>query len=1621
MEKKKTSCRRGVMMARVVVVGLVLMVMGMAQAVGQHTVRMTCGTLYVDGCNYPSGVIYDDGGSLGGISKYFDGMVIIKAGAGDTITLSGLYNLRYYSCGLTIYDGEGMTGNKLIDNVVRIGLVNVVSTTGVITIHLYDYHPNRHNAAQNHGINLSYNCRRASHCTRCPQNLRLEHLTQTGAHLAWHAADTGSRFALRVDDSTMVVADTTFTIDGLAPGSQHMVEVRSLEDSMSVECRQQMSFRTLCEPLRQADLPLCYGFEDATGEGPNATIDSCWTLVGSHTSPLYPSPLYPLGGRFALLMAGCSGEGSAYLVLPEYADSLSRTALDFWVKHADSWILDRYEVGIMENPMDLTSFETIATLLGEAEGYVHHTVSFEGYNGSGHFVAIRILNKETAMYVDDIRLRTVEACPAIGEVAVNALAPRAMQVSWTTEERASSSIRGYQLRISPLQGGTPTELFTTRCNSMVSGLEPGTDYAVAVRVCCTDSSYGEWDSIVVSTPSLCIEYTNDSGQGSSNLWELINTQLGNNACQSIYTESQLSSMGLQAGYISAIEYTWSMNRNYPKTISIFIGQTTQRGYSWGGSPLTFGQTLVYSGNLQCFTSGPQTYVFTTPFYWDGVSNLVVTLLVNQPNSMPQDASPFFMKCISNNSGLFSTFIYGRDSVAIRLNDLGTVQGSVNTMMPSVRFVQCNEDEGCRKPLVAVSEVGIREVTLQWTTDSTANEWNIAYRAIDDSIWTSAARNYDRTELQIGGLTPGTPYQFRVTALCDSGQAEGLATAATACRQGAFEYDNLYGPSVTCYTGSYGSYPRVEVVNYGSSNMYSRHTIHRDLQETDPRTDGQLYTVPEGYCSSVRLGNWNNGKENEHINYTYRVDTNDYNLLILKYAAVLENPNHWANDQPRFHFSITDSTGHTINPCYEADFVSSTNLGWNVVNRTNVLWKDWTTIGVDLVPLHGQLINIKLSSYDCSIGAHFGYAYYVIDLDNKLMRSVSCNSEENTFYAPVGFAYRWYAAEDTSTTLSNADSLHTSGSGIYKCDLSYLGAPNDSAHADCHFTLTAVAGERHPYARFTAWVTDTMSCSAVWMRMQNQSIITRDSAHTDSVADGCESYLWNFDDGTSSTEIHPRHAFHPGWHTATLFAMLADGSCVDTAVQQFYVPYPCTVRDTVYDTICPGDTAVWYDSSLTAEGTYIFDSLISQDSLLEHRVILTQLSNSVDTLRVSVCRDYLWEADSNLYNEEGAYDYVTVAASGCDSIVTLVLSLIPPFDTNYYDTIYQGDTVYFQGMECILPGDYVSNSTSEDGCDTTRILHLLWRYIVPDSLTDSFCHGYNYPFDGRLLTSSGTYYDTIFSPFPIPDTLRVLTLKELPLPQVELSGSFECADHPPYTLQAHATVPYYSWSSSPDDPLLQEWQGNDTARANPQTDGIYYVTVDYREEGLCPVTDSIRLIPIHLPNARIDFWPDSLSDIQRALTAYSRNNRYVDHWQWTVWYDREVRLRDTTQNLLLEMPEGTVDLRLALVVSNSHCADSDTVSVGILKSEIYFPNVFTPTLGTNHVFRPVYVNIYDFEIWIYDKRGDLVYHSTDINEGWDGTHSGRLCTQAAYAYKCRYRRRGTSADHQIKIGTVTLLR
>ncbi len=113
------------------------------------------------------------------------------------------------------------------------------------------------------------------------------------------------------------------------------------------------------------------------------------------------------------------------------------------------------------------------------------------------------------------------------------------------------------------------------------------------------------------------------------------------------------------------------------------------------------------------------------------------------------------------------------------------------------------------------------------------------------------------------------------------------------------------------------------------------------------------------------------------------------------------------------------------------------------------------------------------------------------------------------------------------------------------------------------------------------------------------------------------------------------------------------------------------------------------------------------------------------------------------------------------------------------------------------------------------------------------------------------------------------------------------------------------------------------------------------------------------------------------------------------------------------------------VSNKGCKNQLCKNL-IVRPEwaIYFPNAFTPDTkdNINDTYVPKGFNIRDFEMWIYDRWGNMIFYSDDINKAWDGkvqNKSGEIVQQDVYVYKALVRD-AFDKKHQY-VGTITVAR
>jgi gliding motility-associated-like protein len=113
--------------------------------------------------------------------------------------------------------------------------------------------------------------------------------------------------------------------------------------------------------------------------------------------------------------------------------------------------------------------------------------------------------------------------------------------------------------------------------------------------------------------------------------------------------------------------------------------------------------------------------------------------------------------------------------------------------------------------------------------------------------------------------------------------------------------------------------------------------------------------------------------------------------------------------------------------------------------------------------------------------------------------------------------------------------------------------------------------------------------------------------------------------------------------------------------------------------------------------------------------------------------------------------------------------------------------------------------------------------------------------------------------------------------------------------------------------------------------------------------------------------------------------------------------------------------ITLVATNEiGCVDSIQKLIRIKEEYwVYVPNAFTPDGDRfNNYFSASTVNIRELNVSIFNRWGEVVYTSDDVNFRWDGTYEGLKCQDGIYTYKISYI--SNSGEEDTIYGHVALL-
>ena len=228
----------------------------------------------------------------------------------------------------------------------------------------------------------------------------------------------------------------------------------------------------------------------------------------------------------------------------------------------------------------------------------------------------------------------------------------------------------------------------------------------------------------------------------------------------------------------------------------------------------------------------------------------------------------------------------------------------------------------------------------------------------------------------------------------------------------------------------------------------------------------------------------------------------------------------------------------------------------------------------------------------------------------------------------------------------------------------------------------------------------------------------------------------------------------------------------------------------------------------------------------------------------------------------------------------------------------------------------------------------------------------------------------------------------------------------------------------------QWDFGDgikSAKANHKysKDGFFTISLTAIDSHGCQ--DSIVKLNyvqvVNKPYVNFVFSPDSI-DILNPEVRFTTNS----DGKYFKWNFGDGKPTSTTKDAIHFFPEDEGKYyTVSLTASNTKEGCSSTYTQVIVSKEpliYYIPNTFTPNGDEfNNTFKPIFssgLDPYNYTLFIYDRWGELIFESHNVQIGWDGTYNNQILGSNTYIWKLNFKKKQSGEEHT-KLGHVNVIR
>ncbi|MEZ4721395.1 MAG: SBBP repeat-containing protein [Flavobacteriales bacterium] len=203
--------------------------------------------------------------------------------------------------------------------------------------------------------------------------------------------------------------------------------------------------------------------------------------------------------------------------------------------------------------------------------------------------------------------------------------------------------------------------------------------------------------------------------------------------------------------------------------------------------------------------------------------------------------------------------------------------------------------------------------------------------------------------------------------------------------------------------------------------------------------------------------------------------------------------------------------------------------------------------------------------------------------------------------------------------------------------------------------------------------------------------------------------------------------------------------------------------------------------------------------------------------IGVCSSYTWPLNGQTYTATGVYTAITTNSNGCDSTVTLKLTINDDPINTQIEHACGSYTWPVNGVSYSASGVYSESFTNVLGCDSSFILDLTIGQNNSQTVSISACNSYLWAATGLEYTNSGTYTTTVTNASGCDSSVTL----DLTVTSIDTSVS-----HISNTLSANQAGAAYLWLDCWDEYEPIAWATSQTF--NPGSSGYFAVEISMSE-------------------------------------------------------------------------------------------------------------------------------------------------------------------------------------------------